>query len=310
MSLPQDLTNNKGYRRGLVLGMTMAEIMILLIFLLLMALAASLAAREKQIDFYKNGEYSELVAAIQREFPEASKSEDFVKEMVQAIETQKAVEKTSLGAQRDKYREYAELGAKAAKEAAAAGITDVPAFIRGAIAKSQDGKIGEWPPFLSLSEAGGYFFDSGKATLRPEFEANLRSTVIPLLEQYTKDYNVDVIEVIGHTDEVPMVGRSNLDSSLISASSGSLPIASLQSTDNAGLAIARAVAVVRVLRADPKLSHITVLPLSGAQLIVPVDQVADGSSRGDDQSRRRIEIRLRKSTQQVSTSMNQNARSN
>ena len=158
---------------------------------------------------------------------------------------------------------------------------------------------GEWPPFFSLSEAGGYYFDSGKATLRPEFEENLRAVVIPLLVTNLKDYDVDVIEVIGHTDEVPMSGETNLDERLIAASAGRYPIAGLRSRDNAGLAMARAVAVVKVLRSDARLRGVTILPLSGAQMIVPVDRVADGTQRGSDRNRRRIEMRLRRTTDQA-----------
>lgn len=124
-----------------------------------------------------------------------------------------------------------------------------------------------------------------------------------MLAKSVVDYDVDVVEVIGHTDEVPMSGNSNLDSSLIAASVGRSPISGLRSTDNAGLAMARAVAVVHVLRSDPRLRNVAILPLSGAQMIVPVDRVADGSARGDDQRRRRIEIRMRRSTQQASPSI-------
>jgi len=195
--------------------------------------------------------------------------------------------------------EDSELGRKVREAAKNAGSKDPSKFADAALKKASLGKKGEWPPFLSLSEAGGYYFESGKATLRPEFVQRLRSSVIPLLRKNVDDYGVDVVEVIGHTDEVPMTGISNLDAKLIEASANSYPIEYLRSTDNAGLAIARAVAVVRVLRADPRMKGITVLPLSGAQLIVPIDRAADGSSTLGDQSRRRIEMRLRKSTEQI-----------
>jgi hypothetical protein len=124
-------------------------------------------------------------------------------------------------------------------------------------------------------------------------------TIIPLLRKYIDDYGIDVVEVIGHTDEVPMSGQSNLDSLLIPASQNRVSTETLHSTDNAGLAMARAVAVVRILRADPRMAGVTILPLSGAQLIVPIDKAADGQSTMSDQSRRRIEMRLRRSTEQV-----------
>jgi hypothetical protein len=59
------------------------------------------------------------------------------------------------------------------------------------------------------------------------------------------------------------------------------------------------VSVVRVLRADPRLARAAILPLSGGQMIVPVDRMADGTARSGDQARRRIEIRLRRSTKEA-----------
>jgi outer membrane protein OmpA-like peptidoglycan-associated protein len=158
----------------------------------------------------------------------------------------------------------------------------------------------KWPPFISLSEASGYHFQEGEATLRAEFKNYLASDeVIGMLARSLDEYECDVIEVIGHTDEVPMSGRSNLDSQLVAAAAGKVSIADLHSTDNAGLAMARAVAVVHVLRSDPRLARAAILPLSGAQMILPGDRMPDGSARDSDPRRRRIEIRLRRSTAAV-----------
>jgi flagellar motor protein MotB len=291
-----DLRQDKAYRRGLVLGLTMAEVMILLIFLLLMALAAALQNRDRRIEALDSGGASRLIEQLQRAYPQAQNSDDYFKELVRAIEVRKEVEQAGPEAGSQTLIEDAELGRQV--RSAATG-SDPEQFLRRAITAAERGREGEWPPFFSLSEAGGYYFDSGKATLRPQFEQSLRTSIIPMLATSIADYDVDVIEVIGHTDEVPMVGASNLDSSLIAASVSRVPIADLRSTDNAGLAMARAVAVVRVLRSDPRLRNVAILPLSGAQMVVPVDRMADGTSPRDDQSRRRIEIRLRKSTAQA-----------
>ena len=290
-----DIRQDKPYRRGLILGLTIAEIMILLIFVLLMALASALANRDRRLAAVQDGGGSRLVAAIQKEYPEARSSDDFYKELVRAMAARRAVDKAGT----QTLVEDAALGRKAREAAQKAGAQDIDQFVSKAVAKASAGKKGEWPPFFSLSEAGGYYFESGKATLRPDFVAKLKSTIVPLLSKYIADYDVDVVEVIGHTDEVPMVGVSNLDRLLIPTSQNRVPTESLRSTDNAGLAMARAVAVVRLLRADSRLAGVTILPLSGAQMIVPVDTVADGRSRMSDQSRRRIEVRLRKSTEQV-----------
>jgi len=294
-----DLRQEKSYRRGLILGLTIAEIMILLIFVLLMALAAALRSREKQIEALDQGGSKKVIEALQEAYPQADQPDDYFKELVRAIEVRKAVERNGLKAGGEQLVEDAALGAEARAAAEAAGATDPKSFVQNALQSAKAGKKGEWPPFFSLSEAGGYFFDSGKATLRPDFRANLKGQVIPLLARNIKDYGVDVVEVIGHTDEVPMVGNSNLDARLISASTGRFDIGQLRSTDNAGLAIARAVAVVQVLRADPRLKGVAILPLSAAQMVVPVDKVADGTAAASDQSRRRIEIRLRRSTAQA-----------
>lgn len=296
-----DIRQDKPYRRGLILGLTIAEIMILLIFVLLMALASALASREKQIEAFEDGTASRLVEQLQRAYPNAQSSEDYFKELVRAIEARKQMESVGEGAARESLIEDANLGREAREAAARAGSGDPYAYARQALSKASEGKRGEWPPFFSLSEAGGYYFESGKATLRPDFERKLRTAIIPALRKNIDDYGVDVVEVIGHTDEVPMVGKSNLDQNLILASANKLPTEALRSTDNAGLAIARAVAVVKVLRADERLQGVTILPLSGAQMIVPVDRVADGTANKSDQLRRRIEIRLRRSTEQIAT---------
>jgi len=298
--MPQfDIRQDKPYRRGLVLGLTMAEVMILLIFVLLMALGAALAKRDKVLAAMNDGVGRKLVEMLQAAYPKASTPDEYFKELVRAIEARKTLESVGQDNAKANLLEDAELGRKLRKAAENAGSQDPYKFADAALKKASLGKKGEWPPFFNLSEAGGYYFESGKATLRPEFVDKLRTSVIPSLRKYVDDYDVDVVEVIGHTDEVPMAGLSNLDAKLIAASANSYPIEYLRSTDNAGLAIARAVAVVRVLRADPRMKGITVLPLSGAQLIVPIDRSADGSSTMGDQSRRRIEMRLRRSTEQI-----------
>jgi outer membrane protein OmpA-like peptidoglycan-associated protein len=278
----------------------MAEVMILLLFVLLMALAAALQNRDDRIRVLDGGGASQMVEQLQRAYPQAKSSDDYFKELTRAIEARRQVEQAGAKDGAKNLLADAEVGRQVREAAASSGVKDPEKFVKEVVAASTKGRKGQWPPFFSLSEAGGYFFDSGKATLRPEFERSLRSEVIPMLAKSVADYDVDVVEVIGHTDEVPMSGRSNLDSALIQASVGRVPIGALRSTDNAGLAMARAVAVVQQLRADSRLRGAAILPLSGAQMIVPVDRVANGSARGGDQRRRRIEIRLRKSTQQAS----------
>jgi hypothetical protein len=109
-------------------------------------------------------------------------------------------------------------------------------------------------------------------------------------------FDVDVIEVIGHTDEQPISSRvSNLDRSLASVTLGTSGADVLQWGDNAGLGLARALAVVELLSADSRLRNFRILPLSAAQLIGIDGRITRWDGHGDVQERRRIEVRMRKS---------------
>src|SRR5262245_42822224 len=133
--------------------------MILLIFVLLMALAAALSNRDKRLQAIDDGTGSRLVEAIQAAYPNAEKPDDYYKELVRAIEARKAIEKEGAESAREHLAEDAEIGRKAREAATQAGAPDPAEFARNAVAKAGAGKKGEWPPFFSLSEAGGYYFD-------------------------------------------------------------------------------------------------------------------------------------------------------
>jgi flagellar motor protein MotB len=153
----------------------------------------------------------------------------------------------------------------------------------------------EWPPIINLSEADSYFFRSGSAELSPSFEEMLTAKIAPQIAETATQYAVDIIEVIGHTDEQRMGRRqSNLDEEIKTVLTGRAAPSKLQAADNAGLGLSRAIAVSEVLKRVPNLQHFTILPMSGAQLILPGDNLTDGSQLGDVASRRRIEIRVRK----------------
>jgi endonuclease YncB( thermonuclease family) len=119
------------------------------------------------------------------------------------------------------------------------------------------------------------------------------------LLQIIKEYDVNVIEVIGHTDEQAIVERpSNLDKGLLPVLQGHTTVDALIPADNAGLGLARAVSVVGILTQDKRLGGYRILPYSGAQIIDLGDKLSDGSSTGDVQKRRRIEIRLRRAEEE------------
>jgi flagellar motor protein MotB len=166
---------------------------------------------------------------------------------------------------------------------------------KGLGAKSAAGH--QWPPIISLSEANGYYFKTGSAELSPEFHLELTTKTPERIAELVKQYDVDVIEVVGHTDEQPIGSRpSNLDSGLISVLRNGAAVGTLVPADNAGLGLARAVSVVSVLRQSKLLDGYKLIPLSGAQLVNTDETLALTGTSGDIRERRRIEIRLRKST--------------
>jgi flagellar motor protein MotB len=156
-----------------------------------------------------------------------------------------------------------------------------------------------WPPIIPLDEAAGYSFDTGSAELSDSFADKLKSEIRQRILDHLRDYKADVVEVVGHTDERPINGASNLDNSLIGVFSGQVPAARLSAADNVGLGMARAAAVAQVLQLCIELEDIKVIPYSGGQVIERGDRLATGQNSGDRSERRRIEIRVRRSTEPV-----------
>ncbi|HLN09026.1 MAG TPA: hypothetical protein VK281_08715, partial [Xanthobacteraceae bacterium] len=294
------------YRQGMVLGLTMAEIMLLLVFCLLIALGVALAAERAQRDeVTRQLHRAQAAAAADAAVIGSVKRNTRLVELVDRAATagspgaidelwRKLVESDEIvgsleghGVPRPALKEAAEDFAafqllrskgvdpdKAASGAALASAIDrilpdgvarhtpeeLTALIERGMSASRpavedDRRDGHnWPPIINLSEAGGYFFASRSAELSPDFASKLRTTVVDRLLGIAGSFHVDVIEVIGHTDERPVSGgQSNLDRELSAVMSGTSGVDMLQPADNAGLGLARAVAVVRVLSSDPRL---------------------------------------------------------
>jgi flagellar motor protein MotB len=341
---------SSSYRQGLVLGLTMAEIMLLLVFCLLIAVGVALSSeRAKRDDALLRLKTVETAAArneaaiktirgnarlaelLDRAAKFASQREidDFWRKLVESNDAVARMEKqgVTLGALQEessyaaKLRQLISEGIdpdKIARGVALAAAIDalvaerklgnltpqeIAALIDKGIEASKptpddsDRKKGHnWPPIINLSEAGGYFFATGSAELTPNFAAELRTVVVDRLLEIAESYDVDVIEVIGHTDEQPVNGRlSNLDRSLASVTTAGSGAGILQWADNAGLGLARALSVVERLSADSRLRNFRILPLSAAQLIGTDGRLTRWDSHGDVRERRRIEIRMRKS---------------
>lgn len=163
------------------------------------------------------------------------------------------------------------------------------------------------PPIITLSEARGYYFRSGSADLSGQFRSQLRDVVVPTLAAHRRQYEVTVIEVIGHTDEQPLGGSaSTLDFDLLgflserdlAHSADATPAANPTPADNTGLGMLRAAAVSRALRDDPRLAGMVILPLSAGQTAEANDTPAQPGGAVADRERRRIEIRMRRSNVQ------------
>ena len=332
---------SSSYRQGLVLGLTMAEIMILLIFCLLIAMAAFLkreqtkreeAEQQVRVERVSSMADRNLVTAIRQnpELYERLRSEvvtssgvkavdEFWRELVESRNAMAEFKKGGLsekdirdqltgmellnsrGISPDKALRDADIVASIEKVMPAAGQSSTPPqTIADAVSRGLAGdRAGhQWPPIIRLSEADGNFFKTGSAELSPEFREKLATSTPEQIAALIKKYDVDVIEVVGHTDEQPVgLRQSNLDRDLVPVLRNYASIASLVPADNAGLGLARAVSVVSVLGRSPLLSGYRLIPLSGAQLINTDETLAIGGAfSGDVRERRRIEIRLRKSS--------------
>jgi flagellar motor protein MotB len=335
------------YRQGLVLGLTMAEIMLLLVFCLLIAVGVALtterakrddalarlnrvettaAANQKLVDIIKRNQLLAELIARAAKLGSQSEIDEFWRKLVERNDAVSQMESQGLSlsaleqANLVRLRELMARGLdpdKAARNAAFA--TAIEAMLaerdldklspqelavlldKGVEAsKAKPPEVAEkkghnWPPIINLSEAGGYFFATGSAELTPSFAQELRTVVVDKLLEIAESYDVDVIEVIGHTDEQPVNSRySNLDRSLATVTTGS-SAGVLQWADNAGLGLARALSVVERLSADQRLKNFRILPLSAAQLINTDGRITRWDNKGDVRERRRIEIRMRKS---------------
>jgi flagellar motor protein MotB len=336
----QILQQRSSYRQGLVLGLTMAEIMILLVFCLLIAMATFLkreetkrvaAEQELQQQKLQNDRNRSVVAELRKNADVAEKLmsqsglsdpqaiDQYWRELVDSRATVTDIEKSgvSLGQLREGMATVATLRSNGIDVDTAIRNAQIVAAINRAMTKPGQPEpstqtildtlargaagpgsgVNQWPPIIRMSEADGYFFKSGSAELSPAFHDTLASKTPAEILNYIKKYDVDVIEVVGHTDERPIGMRmySNLDRDLPSVLNSTASVGSLIPVDNAGLGLARAVAVVSVLRQSPLLAGYKLIPMSAAQLVNIDETLSISGSPGDIQQRRRIEIRLRKS---------------
>jgi hypothetical protein len=332
-AVPTIRRDSASYRQGLVLGLTMAETMLLLVFCLLMAAAIVFGRKSAELKAVRadNQALTSVVELMKSRLPaggEIAADWQHLKEKAIAIE---ALEKHGISVE-----EAAEAAPFIAemmetyKIGGAAGDVTGSIVLGEAIKKEfqskpngvpndkeivsilregmqaqtatahpqSDGKH-KWPPIITISDPEGNYFATASAVLSEKFRTDLNGSIMEDLLRNIEAYpDVNVIEVIGHTDERPLGGPfSNLDSVLMPVLQRKESVARLRPADNAGLGLARAVSVTQVLLAEKRLARFksAILPYSGAQLVNVNDSLVLDGTGGDVKERRRIEIRLRQS---------------
>lgn len=321
-----NVLESKGYNRGLILGLTMAESMLLLVFCLLLVAGAIIKAeRDKTREAMSAQKNTEVqLAKVNEQVKDMAEKEKELTKYLDDFRQKILLAGTPAASREALEKEWRELVAdrKELHVFQSRGLTpeqitkakEILEYLRQLGLDTQDisalevrvkalmeaekqqaqSKPHEWPPIINLSEAGGYFFKSGSAELTEAFTTRLKGSITSQIALNLEQYDVDIIEVIGHTDEQPISRTgSNLDKEIIDVVEGKKPITSIIPADNAGLGMARALAVVNVLKTDERLRGATILPMSGAQLVLPGDQLTAGQA-GDVEARRRIEIRVRR----------------
>jgi len=154
------------------------------------------------------------------------------------------------------------------------------------------------PPIILIKDEGAYRFASGSAELPQPMYNYIWTKIVPEIERKTKEYNINTVEVIGHTDgQANGSVISNLDQNLENVANGDVPIQNLKAGSNADLGLMRSLALVRVLRyiqtKEHRLQGLKFRAYSAAQLILPSGEFAQPSiAHQEDATRRRIEIRF------------------
>lgn len=173
------------------------------------------------------------------------------------------------------------------------------------------------PPIIQIREnhdnKGDYRFESGSSSMNLKFIAGLaknefRQLAEMILERQSDGPNrVNTLEIIGHTDQVPLKnerGRGNLDAKLPDYLQSRVELASLNPGSNNDLGLLRALAVKQqwqhFIESHPHsemLQRIRIRCYSAGQTIPPDDSLEDDNALSQPSSERqklarRIEMRL------------------
>ena len=147
-------------------------------------------------------------------------------------------------------------------------------------------------PIINIPATSRYQFEQKKAELPSSLASALSNELAPQIDSIVREYKVDVVEVVGHTDGQELgKGFSNLDGNLEKVAIGEQDIGSLSPGSNADLGLMRALSVIQALQKNPKLKNLKFRAYSSAQLTLPNGEFAP-VNRESDPTRRRIEIRF------------------
>ncbi len=116
----------------------------------------------------------------------------------------------------------------------------------------------KFPNQITIPNTGKFAFPLGTAILTKKLSQFIQDEVVPKIKQAFKDseIKINVIEVIGHTDAVPVNGSSNLDQRLNKvANNPNSGVNILRAGSNTDLGLMRALSVVKALEQNKELTQ-------------------------------------------------------
>ena len=155
----------------------------------------------------------------------------------------------------------------------------------------------EKPPVIRLSDAKDYRFARGSFEVNKTFRSKLISEELPKIDRAIQCYAIDTIEIIGHTDNSPNTGLSNIDK-FPETEELANGFKRVYAGSNADLGLLRAFSVQTLLqeKIGKQYPDLDFKAYSASSLINPGDKSNFNSNT--DQEKRRIEIRLTRSSNQ------------
>lgn len=150
-------------------------------------------------------------------------------------------------------------------------------------------------PFFDLKDTGDYRFPSCGYELSKNFVEKLKGVVANKISKIITDHQMKnpAVDIIGHTDEQTLTKckkLSNMDFANILPRNSSV---AMNVSSNIELGMARALQVTKVLNSIGDLSVVKFRPMSAGQYIDEGGNlIIRQFSNSDEESRRRIEIRI------------------